>query len=147
MKTINNVTALWELCNRENLFTCGSNEQYERIYAKNDEGVPLRQLASMIWICSENVTLDEVYSLLKKLQKKTASKPKVIRFIDTNYNTLFTVFDGEKVRLTRDDGEIQDKKCRYIDDYHVALDDSVYHICHLAELAERNGFTLSPITE
>jgi hypothetical protein len=70
MKSTIEFEALYKLCNEENLFTCGSQEQYDKMFQKNDEGVPLKQIAAMIWICSDDISLDDVIYLLKKLQKR-----------------------------------------------------------------------------
>ena len=42
---------------------------------------------------------------------------RVIRFIDSEYHTLFTIKDGESIVITRFDGEKMILSCAYIDDY------------------------------
>lgn len=70
-------------------------------------------------------------------------KRKTIRFITSDYKTLFTVKDGDSVKLTLGyDGEVKTLKCRYIDDAHIRLVGEYtndYHICQLAEISERTG--------
>ena len=66
------------------------------------------------------------------------------RFIDTDYNTLFTVPDGENIVVDYLDGRSATLPCRYIDDAHVALDGSAYHIMELAEIMERQGAVSRP---
>ena len=66
------------------------------------------------------------------------------RFIDSNYNRLFTVPDGENVVIEGFDGRQSVKACTYIDDYHFALNGSAYHICEFAEIMERNGAVYRP---
>lgn len=41
---------------------------------------------------------------------------RVIRFIDSEYHTLFTIKDGESIVITRFDGEKMVFPCKYIDD-------------------------------
>ena len=64
---------------------------------------------------------------------------RVIRFIDSEYHTLFTIQDGESIVITRFDGERMVFPCKYIDDCHVCIGNSAYHICEFAEMQERNG--------
>ena len=69
----------------------------------------------------------------------------VIRFIDSEYHTLFTIKDGESIIITRFDGEKLILPCTYIDDYHICIGGSAYHICEFAEMQERNGNTYVPV--
>ena len=64
---------------------------------------------------------------------------RVIRFIDSEYHTLFTIKDGESIVITRFDGEKLILPCTYIDDSHICIGGSAYHICEFAEMQERNG--------
>ena len=77
---------------------------------------------------------------------KTNKDERVIRFIDSEYHTLFTIKDGESIVITRFDGEKMILSCTYIDDYHVCVGNSTYHICEFAEMQERNGNTYVPRT-
>lgn len=69
---------------------------------------------------------------------------RVIRFIDSEYHTLFTIKDGESIVITRFDGEKMVLPCKYIDDCHVCVGNSAYHICEFAEMQECNGNTYVP---
>jgi hypothetical protein len=71
---------------------------------------------------------------------------RVIRFIDSDYHTLFTIRDGESIVITRFDGEKLILPCTYIDDYHTRIGSSVCHICEFAEMQERNGNLYVPST-
>ena len=53
---------------------------------------------------------------------------RVIRFIDSEYHTLFTIKDGESIVITRFDGEKMVFPCKYIDDCHVCIGNSAYHM-------------------
>lgn len=46
---------------------------------------------------------------------------RMIRFIDSEYNTLFTVKDGERIVLTNLDDQTEILACTYIDDCHTML--------------------------
>lgn len=52
-KTVSEVRSL---CIKNDWFTCGSNSQYERMFKKVREGADVEEVATIIWICSENVT-------------------------------------------------------------------------------------------
>ena len=71
---------------------------------------------------------------------------RMIRFIDSEYHTLFTIKDGESIVITRFDGEKVVLPCKYIDDCHVCVGNSAYHICEFAEMQERSGNTYVPRT-
>ena len=57
---------LWSLCNKYQWFTNGDNKQYARLFDKNKEGATLKELALIIWICSSNMTEQEILEILTK---------------------------------------------------------------------------------
>lgn len=69
---------------------------------------------------------------------------KEIRFIDSHYNELFRIKDGESITVTFKDGSNSDRECKYIDDYHAKIGYNVYHICEFAELIEKSGGKYRP---
>lgn len=69
---------------------------------------------------------------------------KGIRFIDSNYNELFKIPDGDKILITLSNGERLERTCRYIDEYHTEVGNNLYHICEFAERMEQNGSTYEP---
>ncbi len=69
---------------------------------------------------------------------------KMIRFIDSDYNALFFVPDGDNIILTYSDGKRLTRPCKYLDDYHVQVGNNVFHICEFAEKMERNGTYYAP---
>ena len=71
---------------------------------------------------------------------------RMIRFIDSEYHTLFTIKDGESIVITRFDDEKMVLPYKYIDGCHVCIGNSAYHICEFAEMQERNGNTYVPRT-
>lgn len=68
-----------------------------------------------------------------------------IRFIDSHYNEKFRIQDGGTVRVQCTDGTRFDEPCRYIDDYHVEVGRTLYHICEFAERMEQCGNTVEPL--
>ena len=65
-------------------------------------------------------------------------KEKTIRFIDSQYNTLFTIPHGGNIELTFSDGKTVVRKCEYVDDYHTKVGHRIFHICEFAERMEQN---------
>lgn len=76
------------------------------------------------------------------MDKKNCS----IRFIDSHYNELFRLPDGGTIEVTRPDGKFC-QKCGYVDDYHLEVGNSLYHICQFAEMLERIGASCKPEPE
>ena len=73
---------------------------------------------------------------------------KGIRFIDSNYNNLFKVPDGGRIKVTYPDGEVAEKVCRYIDEYHAEIGGgscNLFHICEFAERMENCRAKVEPI--
>lgn len=67
-----------------------------------------------------------------------------IRFIDSSYNELFKIKDGEKIIVTTAWDEKSEYTCRYIDEYHTEIGNNLYHICEFAERMEQNKATYEP---
>lgn len=64
--TINNNT-LYRLCNEKKYFTCGTNEQYEKLFELNELNTSTIELANIIWICSEkNISRKDILEELIK---------------------------------------------------------------------------------
>lgn len=56
------------LCIEHNWFTCGSNRQYEKLFEMNEQGAAIEQIATVIWLCSdedilENCRRDIIFAL------------------------------------------------------------------------------------
>lgn len=45
---------LRSLCIRKDYFTCGSNRQYDKLFQANEELAPIEEIATIIWICSDD---------------------------------------------------------------------------------------------
>lgn len=57
---------LRSLCIENHWFTCGTNHQYEKVFEMNEQGASIEQLATVIWLCSdeeENCRRDIVIAL------------------------------------------------------------------------------------
>lgn len=60
-----------------------------------------------------------------------------IRFIDSNYNNMFILPDGGKIKITYPDGEKREEICRFIDPTHVEVGVGNMNLFHICEFAER----------
>ena len=65
------VNKIYQLCNREQYFTCGTNRQYELMFtmAKKPE-MSVRDIAVMIFTCSEKASLGRILSDLNGIMKE-----------------------------------------------------------------------------
>ncbi len=56
MKTYSVTTRenLRTLCIEHNWFTCGSCEQYEKLFYANEHGCTIEEIATIIWLCSDD---------------------------------------------------------------------------------------------
>ena len=63
---------------------------------------------------------------------------KEIRFIDSHYNELFKIPDGGQIAIKYPDGHSENRVCKYIDEYHTAINGVCFHICEWAEYMELN---------
>lgn len=79
------------------------------------------------------------------LDEHIANAEQGIRFIDSNYNDLFRISDGEKIVIKDANGKEITRTCRYIDDYHTEIGNTYYHLCEFAERMENNGSTFKPV--
>lgn len=63
---------LRELCIKNSWFTCGTVKQYEKLFDRNKEGASIAELSIIIWVCSDNIPKNEIYSkLLGAMMNKT----------------------------------------------------------------------------
>lgn len=69
---------------------------------------------------------------------------KGIQFINPRYKELFRIEDGGVIQITDFRKDTVEKRCRYIDDYHVEVEGRIFHICEFAENMERIGSTVKP---
>ncbi len=70
---------------------------------------------------------------------------KYIRFINSNYETLFHIPDGGRIRITYPDRAPAERVCRFIDEYHTDIGGYHYHICEFAERMEQIGAKYVPL--
>ena len=68
-----------------------------------------------------------------------------IRFITPFYQEKFRIQDGDKIRIRDREGTPRDRICRYIDDYHVQVGNSLFHICEFAEMVAHEGGSVVPL--
>ena len=88
----------------------------------------------------------EIHCYVKEwLDDHIREAEKGIQFINSRYDELFRIKDGEKIKIRYSDGEEQERVCRYIDEYHTEVGSNLYHICQFAEIMEQNGSDYAPV--
>lgn len=60
---------LRKLCIENDWFTCGCNQQYQKLFTAYWEGAPLEEIATIIWVCSENCCRRDILYILKENEK------------------------------------------------------------------------------
>lgn len=48
------VDQVYALCNEYQWFTGGSNDQYEKLFIMINEKAPIEEVATVIWLCSDD---------------------------------------------------------------------------------------------
>ena len=88
----------------------------------------------------------EIHCYVKEwLDHHISKAEKGIRFINSRYDELFRIEDGEKIKIRYSDGKEMERVCRFIDEYHMEVGSNLYHICQFAEIMERNGSEYTPM--
>ena len=69
--TVTTPDELRSLCIRKNWFTCGSNRQYEKMFYANESLAPIEEIATIIWLCSnDRWCRRDILEELKKVQEE-----------------------------------------------------------------------------
>ena len=79
------------------------------------------------------------------LDRHMRQAEKGIRFITPDYKDVFRISDGDRIRMTLPSGEKLEQTCRYVDETHLEVGNSLYHICEFAERMQRNGVQTIPL--
>ena len=53
------------ICIKRNWFTAGSTDQYSRLFDRVREGAEIKELAVIIWLCTPDVSQEEIERALK----------------------------------------------------------------------------------
>lgn len=61
------------LCIEHGWFTCGTNEQYEKLFYANTHGFSMEEIATIIWLCSEGEDLIDQEDILATLKSARAA--------------------------------------------------------------------------
>lgn len=72
--TVTTFENLRQLCIKNNWFTCGSCEQYEKMFYANEHGATIEEIAAIIWVCSSDEhSKSSILSALEDRRKKFMS--------------------------------------------------------------------------
>lgn len=61
---------LRNLCIKNDWFTCGSNEQYEKLFESNRLGASIHDITIIIWLCTDDVPMFQIREELEKAIKE-----------------------------------------------------------------------------
>ena len=132
----------------KSVFACTDNDEAGNLAASKIAELPGISVTRRLPPNGAN-DWNEALQQLRNEVRELEDARKEIRFIDSRYNELFRVKDGDSVKFTSGfDGEVQTLKCRFIDEAHLTLIGKYrndYHICEFAEILERNGSECEPI--
>lgn len=62
--TVTTFENLRRLCIEKGWFTCGTNEQYEKLFYANEHGATIDEIAMIIWVCSEDFSFTSIHDEL-----------------------------------------------------------------------------------
>ena len=91
--------------------------------------------------------VQNIHGVVAVNDEATLNEPKEIKFIDPHYNERFKIKDGEQILISYPDGEKKALTCKFIDEYHVLVGRTPYHICQFAECMQNLGATVAPFPE
>lgn len=75
--TVTTPEKLRSLCITHNLFTEGTNSQYDKLFYANANGCPIEEIATIIWLCSdENWCRRDILSILSEERQNYLRKIK-----------------------------------------------------------------------
>ena len=75
------VTEIRSLCIKKDWFTNGTNTQYERLFDRVRDGADIDEIATIIWVCSENVTKEEIIKELLPVKKERVKMVRAMELI------------------------------------------------------------------
>lgn len=61
------------LCIEHGWFTCGTNEQYDKLFKANACGASIEEIATIIWLCSDGEDLVDRNDILATLKAARAA--------------------------------------------------------------------------
>lgn len=93
------------LCIKNDWFTHGTNTQYERLFDRVRDGADIDEIATIIWVCSENVTKEEIVKELLPTRNKRVEMVRAMELIAraVNDENVFMVWLGSGIA----DGDIK----------------------------------------
>ena len=86
--TVTTTENLRTLCIKNGWFKCGSNKQYEKLFRANEFGFSIEEIATIIWLCSD----DEYCGILLKLREARIGFWKRVFGIE-DVNQTYQVYD------------------------------------------------------
>ena len=60
---------LRNLCIENGWFSSGDFLQFEKLFYANENGLDLKQISAIIWVCSDGIPYSSIYSSLRRERK------------------------------------------------------------------------------
>lgn len=112
---------LRELCIKNNWFTCGSNSQYEKLFESNTNGFTPMEIATIIWLCSDNADRNTILATLKSARAAWTRSLITIpeKCSDAKAGYLTAIEEAETMN------DLLDVRSRFSEDENLPYDDFV----------------------
>lgn len=114
MKITKSVVEIRDLCIKNNWFTNGTNTQYSLMFDRVRDEADIDEIATIIWVCSENVTKEEIVKELLPVKNNRAEMVRAMELIaravnDENVFSMWLTYgvaDGE-IKADTTDNELE----------------------------------------
>jgi hypothetical protein len=133
-------TLEWDVVNEQPQYTLAARA---RIAAVNEIGLAGTKVAKISPKSIEDLRKGRRMYGKMSWKNPELEKTKSIRFITSEYKTLFYIPDGGNITIDFTD-HTSIYPCRYIDECHLYIGSDVFHICEFAERMERSYGTVKP---
>lgn len=81
----------------------------------------------------------------ERLDRQLIAAETGIRFVTSDGRELFKIKDGESICITYPNGGTENKICRYIDESHFEIGNTIYHRFEFAERTELENIKISEL--
>ena len=88
---------------------------------------------------------DQQMEQMRRKNQKKYLEQKNIHFRDMEGRERFTLWDGENICLTAEDGTRNISICRFVDEHQVEVDGQIWNTAEFLWQMERRGIQVSPL--
>ena len=135
MATVYAVTdyeGLRNLCIKNNWFTEGTNKQYEKLFYANEHGCTIEEIATIIWLCSDDVARRDVVFSLEEARAEY-------------YKRYFNITSGRLFRFFNNRGHLLECTFSQFCDALTDLDDDNWDVDSIIRVEATNPYRKSEV--